>query len=149
MTLLTGSLGAAARKTALEAIANGQAPVVVGTHALLQEAVSYSRLDLVVVDEQHRFGVAQREALAAKGVSPHVLRHTCALTILQATRDVRKVALWLGHESTQTTEVYLRLDPQHRLEALAGATPPSLRPGTFSPPDRLIQLLNRRKDYAE
>jgi site-specific recombinase XerD len=87
--------------------------------------------------------------LRDKRVSPHVLRHTCALIILQATGDIRKVALWLGHESTQTTEVYLRLEPEHRLDALAGTTPPSLRPGTFSPPDRLIQLLNQREDYAE
>jgi ATP-dependent DNA helicase RecG len=76
VTLLTGSLSASGRKAAHEAIASGQAQVVVGTHALLQESVSYARLDLVVVDEQHRFGVAQREALAAKGVSPHVLLMT-------------------------------------------------------------------------
>ncbi len=76
VTLLTGSLSSAGRRSALEAIASGQAPVVVGTHALLQGSVSYARLDLVVVDEQHRFGVAQREALAAKGQSPHVLLMT-------------------------------------------------------------------------
>lgn len=76
VTLLTGSLSGAGRRAALEAIAAGQAQVVVGTHALLQESVSYARLDLVVVDEQHRFGVAQREALAAKGQSPHVLLMT-------------------------------------------------------------------------
>ena len=76
VTLLTGSLKSAGRKAAVEAVATGQAQVVVGTHALLQESVSYARLDLVVIDEQHRFGVAQREALAAKGVSPHVLLMT-------------------------------------------------------------------------
>ena len=76
VTLLTGSLSGAGRRAAHEAIASGQAQVVVGTHALLQEAVTYARLDLVVVDEQHRFGVAQREALAAKGISPHVLLMT-------------------------------------------------------------------------
>jgi len=76
VTLLTGSLSAGGRRAAHEAIAQGGAQVVVGTHALLQEAVSYARLDLVVVDEQHRFGVAQREALAAKGISPHVLLMT-------------------------------------------------------------------------
>ncbi len=76
VTLLTGSLSAAGRRAAQEAVATGQASVVVGTHALLQESVSYARLELVVVDEQHRFGVAQREALAAKGQSPHVLLMT-------------------------------------------------------------------------
>ena len=76
VTLLTASLSGPGRKASLEAVAAGQAQVIVGTHALLQEAVSYARLDLVVVDEQHRFGVAQREALAAKGQSPHVLLMT-------------------------------------------------------------------------
>jgi len=57
-------------------MATGQAQLVVGTHALLQESVTFARLDLVVVDEQHRFGVAQREALAAKGYAPHVLLMT-------------------------------------------------------------------------
>lgn len=76
VTLLTGTLSGAGRRAALEAIATGQAPLVVGTHALLQGSVTYSRLELVVVDEQHRFGVAQREALAAKGQSPHVLLMT-------------------------------------------------------------------------
>ncbi len=76
VTLLTGSLGGPARRAAVEAIAAGQAQVVVGTHALLQGSVSYAQLDLVVIDEQHRFGVAQREALAAKGQAPHVLLMT-------------------------------------------------------------------------
>ena len=80
-------------------------------------------------------------SLSGKRVSPHVLRHTCAMNILKATGDIRKVALWLGHASTQTTEIYLRADPTERLEALDKATPPCLRPGTFSPPDRLIELL--------
>ncbi|CAN5814493.1 ATP-dependent DNA helicase RecG [soil metagenome] len=76
VTLLTGSLSGAGRRSALEGLASGQAQVVVGTHALLQEAVSYADLGLVVIDEQHRFGVAQREALASKGSMPHVLLMT-------------------------------------------------------------------------
>ncbi len=79
VTLLTGSLEAKARRNALEAIASGQAPVVVGTHALLQEAVSFADLALAVVDEQHRFGVEQRGSLEAKagsGRQPHVLLMT-------------------------------------------------------------------------
>jgi site-specific recombinase XerD len=48
-------------------------------------------------------------SLSSKRVSPHVLRHTCAMTILQATKDLRKVSLWLGHSSVQTTEIYTRL----------------------------------------
>ncbi len=78
VTLLTGSLKADVKARSLEAIASGQALVVVGTHALLQDAVSFADLGLVVIDEQHRFGVDQRGALEAKagGRSPHVLLMT-------------------------------------------------------------------------
>ena len=79
--------------------------------------------------------------LRTKRVSPHVLRHTCALNTLRATRDLRKVSLWLGHASTQTTDVYLQADPTEKLEALAAMKPPVLRPGKFRPPDRLIAAL--------
>jgi ATP-dependent DNA helicase RecG len=78
VTLLTGSLSADGRKRALEAIVSGQAQVVVGTHALIQDAVQFADLGLVVVDEQHRFGVEQRGQLEAKagGQAPHVLLMT-------------------------------------------------------------------------
>ena len=78
VTLLTGSLSSEGRTRALEAIQSGQAPVVVGTHALIQEAVQFANLGLVVVDEQHRFGVEQRGQLEAKagGQAPHVLLMT-------------------------------------------------------------------------
>ncbi len=79
--------------------------------------------------------------LKKKRVSPHVLRHTCALIVLQATHDIRKVALWLGHSSTQTTEVYTRTDPSEKLDAVDSMTPPSLKKGRFRPPDKLIALL--------
>ncbi len=77
--LLAGSLKAAERTRALEAIASGQASVVVGTHALFQESVSFARLGLAIIDEQHRFGVDQRGALEAKAgvaTAPHVLLMT-------------------------------------------------------------------------
>ena len=76
--ILAGSLKAADRTRALEAIASGQASVVVGTHALLQDAVTFQRLGLVIIDEQHRFGVEQRGQLEAKagGGAPHVLLMT-------------------------------------------------------------------------
>jgi integrase/recombinase XerD len=91
-------------------------------------------------------------SITAKRVSPHVLRHTCAMHTLQATRDVRKVSLWLGHASLQSTEVYLRADPTEKLEALAAMTPPSLKPGRFRVPDKLMAMLNtagRTPKYAE
>ncbi|MHB1587565.1 MAG: ATP-dependent DNA helicase RecG [Acidiferrobacteraceae bacterium] len=75
VVLLSGLRGGASRKAALEALASGRAPVAVGTQALFQEAVSFHRLGMVIIDEQHRFGVAQRAALAAKSGDrlPHQL----------------------------------------------------------------------------
>jgi integrase/recombinase XerD len=91
-------------------------------------------------------------SIAAKSVTPHVLRHTCAMHTLQATRDVRKVSLWLGHASLQSTEVYLRADPTEKLEALAALAPPILKPGRFRAPDKLLAMLKtagRKPGYAE
>ncbi|MGH2897388.1 MAG: DEAD/DEAH box helicase, partial [Solirubrobacteraceae bacterium] len=86
-TLLTGQLSTAERKKALLRTVSGQARIVVGTHALLGDAVTFFDLGLVVVDEQHRFGVEQREALRAKGgTPPHVL-------VLTATPIPRTVAM--------------------------------------------------------
>lgn len=85
-TLLTGQLGAADRRRAALRVASGQSLIVVGTHALLGEKTTFADLGLVVVDEQHRFGVEQREALRAKGSSPHAL-------VLTATPIPRTVAM--------------------------------------------------------
>jgi ATP-dependent DNA helicase RecG len=87
ITLLTGSQNAAARKEALSLAASGQAGIVVGTHALLSESVVFNDLGLIVVDEQHRFGVEQRDALKAKAVNPpHLL-------VMTATPIPRTVAM--------------------------------------------------------
>jgi integrase/recombinase XerD len=80
-------------------------------------------------------------SLTAKQVTPHVLRHTCAMMILQATGDLRKVSLWLGHADIQTTEAYLRADPTDKLEAIEAVSPPTLRRGRFTVPDKLIASL--------
>jgi len=80
-------------------------------------------------------------SLGKKRVSPHSLRHTCAMVTLKATRDIRKVALWLGHSSIQSTEIYTRADPSEKLEAIEALTPPVLRRGRFRPPDKLLELL--------
>nr|WP_240939895.1 ATP-dependent DNA helicase RecG [Planosporangium flavigriseum] len=87
VALVTGSMGAAAKRAALAEIASGEAGVVVGTHALLYEGVDFADLGLVVVDEQHRFGVEQRDALRAKADQPpHVL-------VMTATPIPRTVAM--------------------------------------------------------
>lgn len=85
-TLLTGQLPAAERRKAALRAASGQARIVVGTHALLSASTTFADLGLVVVDEQHRFGVEQRETLRAKGTAPHVL-------VLTATPIPRTVAM--------------------------------------------------------
>ena len=87
VVLLTGSQKAATRREARAAVADGSAGIVVGTHALLQQGVEFADLGLVVVDEQHRFGVEQRDALRAKGSRPpHVL-------VMTATPIPRTVAM--------------------------------------------------------
>jgi site-specific recombinase XerD len=84
-------------------------------------------------------------SLSKKHVSPHVLRHTCAISTLQATHDIRKVALWLGHSSLKSTEIYLRADPTEKLEAIEKALPPELRRGVFQVEDKLIAWLSGQK----
>ncbi|MEU7528665.1 helicase-related protein [Saccharothrix sp. NPDC042600] len=88
VTLLTGSMGTAQRKKALLEIMTGEAGIVVGTHALIQDKVEFHDLGLVVVDEQHRFGVEQRAALSGRagGSTPHVL-------VMTATPIPRTVAM--------------------------------------------------------
>ena len=73
VALLTGGMKAAARRTTLAAIRSDEADLVVGTHALMSEGVEFARLGLAVIDEQHRFGVRQRGALAEKAANPHLL----------------------------------------------------------------------------
>jgi integrase/recombinase XerD len=84
-------------------------------------------------------------SLHKKRVSPHVLRHTRAMLVLQATGAIRKVALWLGHDDMQTTDVSLRADPTETLEAIATVLPPTLQRGEFRVPDKLIAWLH--SDY--
>ena len=92
---------------------------------------------------QHHGKTASKKcpSLLKKQLSPHVLRHTCAMVVLQATQDIRKVSLWLGHSNLETTEVYTRADPNEKLAAIEAVVPPHLRKGSFRPPDKLIALL--------
>ena len=81
-------------------------------------------------------------SITAKTVSPHLLRHACAIHTLEATGDVRKVSLWLGHSSVQTTEMYLQADPTDKLDTLDKWRPPSLRKGMFKGvQDELLAML--------
>ena len=104
-----------------------------------------SRWGIAYLLKQHAQAASQQcPGLSSKRISPHVLRHTCAMIVLQATKDVRKVSLWLGHANLTTTEVYIRGDPTDKLEAIEAIIPPHLRKGSFRPPDKLIAMLRDR-----
>ncbi|NJM83410.1 MAG: tyrosine-type recombinase/integrase [Tabrizicola sp.] len=83
----------------------------------------------------------KRPTLSEKRVTPHVLRHSCAMHTLEATGDIRKVSLWLGHASLQSTEAYLRVDPAEKLAILAANAPPAVPKGKFRTPDKLLAML--------
>ncbi len=98
-----------------------------------------------LLDKYTHIAAENYPSLIDKHISPHVLRHTCAMTIYQATGDLRKVSLWLGHAHMQTTEVYLRADPTEKIEAIEQIIPPSLKRGTFKVPDKLIAALQKNQ----
>jgi site-specific recombinase XerD len=117
-------------------------------------ALFHNRADRTMTRAGFEYVLAKHAATAArvtptiaeKRVTPHVLRHSCAMHTLQATGDVRKVSLWLGHASIQSTEIYLRADPTEKLAMLAGAEMPTLRPGRFRPPDKLLAMLRETNE---
>ncbi|MCA1701083.1 MAG: site-specific integrase [Actinobacteria bacterium] len=79
--------------------------------------------------------------LKNKKVSPHVLRHTAAMSLLRAGVDSTVIALWLGHESVEATQIYLHADMAIKERALARTTPPNSTPGRYRPPDNLLAFL--------
>jgi len=86
--------------------------------------------------------VAACPSLAAKTVTPHVLRHTAAMRLLHAGVDTTVIALWLGHEQIQTTQIYLHADLAIKEKALARTTPPTAKPGRYQPTDRVLAFLD-------
>ena len=93
-----------------------------------------------ILDKHVSTAGKELSSIVKKRVTPHVLRHSCAMHILQATGDIRKVSLWLGHASIQSTEIYLRADPTEKLDALAMGIPPALKRGKFKAPDKLLAM---------
>jgi integrase/recombinase XerD len=81
-------------------------------------------------------------SIAAKNVSPHVLRHSCAMNFLHVGVDIAIIALWLGHESSQTTQIHVHADMALKEQALARTTPPNTKPGRYRPPDPLLGFLS-------
>ena len=106
------------------------------------QGVAMTRAGFEYILEKHGAVAAQKcPTLVGRTLSPHLLRHSCAVLMLQATRDIRKVALWLGHADIRTTEVYLGMDPSEKLEAVEAVLPPALRRGRLKAPDALIASL--------
>ena len=87
-------------------------------------------------------------SLRARKVTPHVLRHTTAMTLLQAGVDTSTIALWLGHEQVETTQIYLHADLALKERAIARTTPPGTNPGATSPPTGFSPS-SRASDYAD
>ena len=77
-----------------------------------------------------------------KNITPHTLRHTAAMSLLRAGTDTSVIALWLGHEDAETTQVYLHADMTIKEQALARVQPPDTRPGRYRPPDALLAFLD-------
>jgi integrase/recombinase XerD len=80
-------------------------------------------------------------SLKAKNVTAHALRHTAAMRLLHAGVDTSVIALWLGHEQADTTQIYLHADLELKEKALARTTPPDTKPGRYKPPDQLLAFL--------
>ena len=94
-----------------------------------------------VLNKYVKIASKKQKSLIDRKVSPHQLRHSCALMMLQATKDIRKVSLWLGHADIRTTEIYLRIDPSEKLEIVESVIFPQLKKGRFTAPDKLIVSL--------
>jgi len=122
VALLTGSMTAAQKRQVRDEVAAGEAGIVIGTHALLQDAVEFARLGLVVVDEQHRFGVEQRDRLRAKapdGLTPHLLvmtatpiPRTVALTVFGDLETSTLRELPRGRQPITTNTIFVTAKPQ-------------------------------------
>lgn len=96
-----------------------------------------------LVDRHVRTAHARCPSLKRKHVSPHVLRHTAAMQLLAHGVDRAVIALWLGHESVETTQMYLHADMRLKEQALARTTPTGVKPGRYRPPDHLLAFLER------
>lgn len=102
--------------------------------------LSRDALERLLAKYIKRAAVSQ-PTLVGKKVTPHVLRHTAAMRLLHAGVDITVIALWLGHETVETTQVYLQADLALKEQALARTAPPNIEPGRYHPSDRLLTFL--------
>lgn len=94
-----------------------------------------------LVAKHSRIAALSKRSLTTKIVSPHVLRHTCAMNLLDAGVDSAVIALWLGHESSQTTQIYVHASMALKESALARTAPLNTKRGRYTPPDKLLAFL--------
>jgi integrase/recombinase XerD len=92
---------------------------------------------------KHARTAAQRcPSISNKHTTPRILRHTCAMSLLAQGVDTTVIALWLGHERVETTQIYVHADMSIKERALARTTPPGTAPGRYRPPDALLAFLD-------
>jgi integrase/recombinase XerD len=94
-----------------------------------------------IVGKHSQTAAASCPSLAGKRVSPHILRHSTAMELLQHGVDQPVIALWLGHESVETTQVYIHADLRIKEKALSRVTAPDTKPGRYRPDDKLLAFL--------
>jgi integrase/recombinase XerD len=94
-----------------------------------------------VIERHVVTAAASCPSIATKRVSPHVLRHSAAMQLLDAGGDTAVIALWLGHESIRTTDIYQHADLSLKQRALARLSPPGITAGRYRPPDTLLAFL--------
>ncbi|MGZ6589997.1 MAG: tyrosine-type recombinase/integrase [Solirubrobacteraceae bacterium] len=95
----------------------------------------------VIITKHAATAAASRPSLNRKSVTPHTLRHTNAMLLRAKGVDIATIALWLGHESTQTTHIYEHADPKLKEQAIARTTPLGIKPGRYRPTDTLLAFL--------
>jgi integrase/recombinase XerD len=98
----------------------------------------------VIVAKHATTAAASSPSLHAKRVTPHTLRHTNAMLLRAKGIDIATIALWLGHESTQTTHIYEHADPKLKEQAIARTAPLGVKPGRYRPSDTLLAFLEAR-----
>jgi site-specific recombinase XerD len=137
ITPLTRHTAAALRAYLRDHLASTDAPLFVSR---LGNQMSRDAVERLI--EKHRARAAKRcPSLSRKRVSPHVLRHTNAMLLLESGIDRSVIALWLGHESIETTEIYLHANLAIKEKAIAKTAPPGVRQRRFRPSDRLLAFL--------
>jgi site-specific recombinase XerD len=94
-----------------------------------------------LVDKYTAIAATSCPTLATKSVTPHTLRHTCAMNLLEVGVEITVIALWLGHENIQTTQIYLHGDLSIKEKALARTAPPNTPVGRYRPRDKLLAFL--------